>query len=242
MATNLRVRGTQAYQPYREVEPVPPYSRINPQQARDEYPQQQSEQRADKTDPVRRRFRAMRKLIDELKEMTGLARVDFLTAEAELKALGSLIAETELVEQLLELKISQREIDELFQQLRNESGSSTLEAGHNLSESDNFFPVFVAGLSEYNLHFQNLQVKIERNNDKIIEKIETSGRFISEKNRLRLNFHSATSPGDRLALQLDISILVAVSEVDEARRRVILYQRPNKSYALYADKQIDLSI
>ena len=43
-------------------------------------------------------------------------------------------------------------------------------------------------------------------------------------------------------LLLDISILVAVSEIDESGRRVILYQRPNQSYALYADKQIDLSI
>ncbi|MCF6265115.1 MAG: hypothetical protein L3J57_01035 [Desulfuromusa sp.] len=242
MATNLRVRGTQAYQPYREVEPVPPYPRINPQQSRDEYPQQQSEQRVDKTDPVRRRFRAMRKLIDELKEKTGLARVDYSTAEKELNNLGFLIAEAELIERLLELKISRQEIDELVQQLSSRSVSSKLEAGHNLSESDNFFPVFVAGLSEYNLHFQNLQIKISHKNDKIIEKLETSGRFISEKNRLKLDFCSATPSGDRLSLQLDISLLVAVSEVDEASRRVILYQRPDKSYALYADKQIDLSI
>ncbi|MDX2495469.1 MAG: hypothetical protein QNK27_10955 [Desulfuromusa sp.] len=242
MATNLRVRGTQAYQPYREVEPVPPYSRINPQQPRDEYPQQQGEQRVDKADPVRRRFRAMRKLIDELTEMTGLARVDYSTAEMELNNLGFLIAEAELVDQLLELKISLQEIDELLQPLRSRSISSTLGAGHNLSESDNFFPVFVAGLFEYNLNFQNLQVKIDHKNDKIIEKVETSGRFISEKNRLRLDFCYPTPPEETNTLQLDISILVAVSEVDEASRRVILYQRPDKSYALYADKQIDLSI
>ncbi|MEA3361676.1 MAG: hypothetical protein U9Q61_00150 [Thermodesulfobacteriota bacterium] len=242
MAANLRVRGTQAYQPYREVEPVPPYSRINPQQSRDEYPQQQSEQRVDKTDPVRRRFRTMRKLIDELKEMTGLARVDYSTAEMELNNLGFLIAEAELVDQLLELKISPQEIGELLQQLRSRSISSTLGAGHNLSESDNFFPVFVAGLSEYNLCFQNLQVKIDQKSDKIIEKVETSGRFISEKNRLRLDFSDATPAEETNTLQLDISILVAVSEVDDDRRRVILYQRPDKSYALYADKQIDLSI
>ncbi len=242
MATNLRVAGTHAYQLYREVEPVPPYPRVNPQQSRDGYPQQQGEQRTDKADHVRRRFRAMRQLIDELKEVTGLARVDYSTAETELNDLGLLIAETELAEQLLELKIPVEEIEKLFQQLRSRSVSPTLGAGHNLSAADNFFPVFVAGLSEYNLHFQNLHIQAGRKSGQIIEKIENSGQFVAEKNRLRLDFRYATLPGKSVTLQLDISILVAVSEVDEASRRVILYQRPNQSYALYADKQIDLSI
>jgi len=242
MATNLRVRGTQAYQPYREVEPVPPYPRVNPQQSKDEYPRQQAEQRVDKADHVRRRFRAMRQLIDDLKEVTGLARVDYSTAATELHDLGFIIAETELVEQLLELKIPVEEIEKLFQQLRNSSVSPTLGAGHNLSAADNFFPVFVAGLSEYNLHFHNLRVQAGRKSEQILEKIESTGQFIAEKNRLRLDFRSATLSEESVTLKLDISILVGVSEVDEAGRRVILYQRPNQGYALYADKQIDLSI
>lgn len=242
MATNLRVRGTQAYQLYREVEPVPPYPRVTPQKSRDEYPRQQSEQRADKADHVRRRFRAMRQLIDDLKEVTGLARVDYSTAATELNDLGFLIAETELLEQLLELKIPVEEIEKLFQQLSSRSVSPTLGAGHNLSAADNFFPVSVVGLSEYNLHFYNLHVQAGRKSEQLLEKIETAGRFIAEKNRLRLDFRSARLPGEPLTLQLDISILVGVSEVDEASRRVILYQRQDQSYALYADKQIDLSI
>ncbi len=242
MATNLRVRGTQAYQPYREVEPVPPYPRVTPQQSRDEYPRQQSEQRTDKADHIRRRFRAMRQLIDDLKEVTGLARVDYSTAATELNDLGFLIAETELVEQLLELKIPVEEIEKIFQQLRSRSVSPTLGAGHNLSAADNFFPVFVAGLSEYNLHFSNLRVQAGNRSHQILEKIDSAGRFVAEKNRLRLDFRSATLPGEAVTLKLDISILVGVSEVDEASRRVILYQRSNQSYALYADKQIDLSI
>ena len=242
MATNLRVGGTHGYQLYREIEPVPPYPRIDPQQPKDEYPHQQSERRSDKDDHTRRRFRAMRKLIDELQEFSGLTRVDYLTTETELKELGISIVEKELVEQLLELKISSGNIEELFQQVPQGAVSPLLGPGQTLSDNHNFFPVFVPGLSEYNFHLPNLHIRSNYGFEKIIEKIEENGRFISEKNRLRLSFRHSELPGEIMILQLDISVMVAVSEVDDAGRRVILYQRPNKTYALYADKQIDLSI
>ena len=43
-------------------------------------------------------------------------------------------------------------------------------------------------------------------------------------------------------LEMDIRIRVATCEIDPAGRRVILYQRPDRSFALYADKQINISI
>ncbi len=242
MVTNLRVGGTRAYQLYREIEPVPPYPRVDPQQPKDEYPHQQSERRSDKDDHIRRRFRAMRKLIDKLQEFSGLTRVDYLTTETELKALGVSIVEEELVEQLLELKISSGNIEELFQQVPQGAVSPQLGSGQTLSDHNNFFPVFVAGLSEYNLHFPNLHIFSDHKPEQIIKQIEENGRFISEKNRLRLDFCYSGTLVETTTLQLNISVMVAVSEVDDAGRRVILYQRPNKTYALYADKQIDLSI
>ncbi len=238
MATNLRVGGVHAYQLYREVEPVPAYPRIDPQQPRDENPPQQHEQRADKDDQAVRRFKAMRSLIDQLKETAGITRVDYLTAANELNDLGLLIAENELLEQLLELKISLEDIDTLFQQIRQHHAAFDMGTGHNFTEADNFFPVFVAGLSEYNLCFQNLQVQLDHRNQEMVDSFAERGRFITNKNRLRLDFQKQE---DNL-LRLDISILVAISEEDEEGRRVILYQRPDQSYALYADKQINLSI
>ncbi len=242
MATNLRVGGTHAYQPYREIEPVPPSPQINQQQPRSEYLHQQSEPRADKKDHAQRRFRAMRNLIDQLKETARITRVDYFTAETELNNLGLAIADKELIEQLLELNFSLEEIDGLFQQIRQKPTTPDLEAGHKLSETNNFFPVFIPELFEYNLCFQKLQVLSGNTDGRIIENIEKDGRFVSEKNRLRLDFRQTAMPEEVEKRQLNIRILVAVSEVDEAGRRVILYQRPNQSYALYADKQIDLSI
>lgn len=242
MAIKLRVGGTHAYQAYREVEPVPPYPRIDPQRPRDEYPQQQSEPQIEKADPVRRRFTAMRNLIDELKKSAGLTRVDYFTAETELKGLGFSILENELLDQLLELKVSLEWIDHLLQEIRQSLTVSSLEAGHNLSESYNFFPVFIAGISEYNLSFKQLHVPYSHESVLIRENIDKQGHFISEKNRLRLDFREMPATENIDVLQLDISVLVAVSEVDDVGRRAVLYQRPNQSYALYADKQIDLSI
>ena len=185
---------------------------------------------------------AMRILIDELKKAAGLTRVDYSTAETELNDLGLSILESELVEQLLELKVPLEGIDHLFQQIRQRPTTPDLRAGHNLSEDYNFFPVFIAGISEYNLRFQQLQVQSSDKSIRINENIDGRGHFVSEKNRLRLDFRQMAATEDIDVLQLDISIQVAVSEVDDAGRRVILYQRPNQSFALYADKQIDLSI
>ncbi|MEE4252964.1 MAG: hypothetical protein V2I50_02865 [Desulfuromusa sp.] len=238
MATNLRVGGVHAYQLNREVEPVPAYPRIDPQQPRDENSPQQHEQRADKDDQTMRRFKAMRFLIDQLKETVEITRVDYATAANELNDLGLLIAENELIEQLLELKISLEDIDKLFQQIRHRPTNPDLGPGHKLSDTDNFFPIYVAGLSEYNLRFPNLQIQIEHKIQRMVDSFEEKGRFVNDKNRLRLEFQKE----DNNLLRLDISVLVAISEVDEEGRRVILYQRSDQSYALYADKQIDLSI
>lgn len=243
MATKLRVDGVSAYQLYREVEPVPAYPRIDPQQPREEHSQQPQEKRADKDDQATRRFIAMRTLIDQLKETSVISRVDYFTAENELQNLGLAIAEEELIGQLLELKISLEEIDKLFSQIRQLPTTPDIGTGHNLSAANNFFPIFIAGLSEYNLRFQNLLIHAPPKTEQMINNLEEKGRFVTVKNRLRFDFQQkADSSQNKDLLRLDISVLVAISEVDEAGRRVILYQRPDQSYALYADKQIDLSI
>ncbi len=242
MVAKLRVGGAYAYQLYREVEPVPPYPRIDPQQPRHDYPQQQNQQKNDKDDHARRRFQAMRNLIDELQKSAGLARVDYTTTATELNDLGFLILERELLDQLLELKIPLDEIEELVQQIRQKPAVPELAAGHFLAKSYNCFPIYIAGISEYNLHFHHLKLPFSLESTRILEGIKNQGHFISEKNRLRLDFREILTGDIADTLQLNISVLVAVSEVDDEGRRVILYQRPDQSYALYTDKQIDLSI
>lgn len=233
---------------FREVEPVAPYPRINPHQPkREEYPRQQADQNAGQDSQSRRRFTSMRELVDKLKEACRIARVDYLTAELEMHNQGLAIAEEALISQLLQLKIPLGGIDELFQQIRQQRTALTLTPGRTLTaNSFPLFPVNVEGLSEYCLTFSNLQVRPERQETRIVEEINNNGRFTSESGRLRLTFRrllpGADPPQDGNLLQLDIQVLVGAIEIDDAGRRAILYPRAKANFALYADKQINLSI
>ena len=236
MASNLRVGSTHAYQPYREVEQVEATPKINSQQQRDGQTQQQRSKQHKGGQTVRR-FVTMRKLIDALIEVTEISRVDYHTVQSELNDLGLAILEVELIEQFLQLNIALDDIDDLLQQIRQQVVIPTFEAGDHLIAEHNFFPVFVAGISEYNLCFDQLRLPKFDLSTRIGENLDIIGRFIEHKNRIWLDFHQTAD-----AVVLKIMVHVAVSELDDAGRRVILYQRQDQSYALYADKQIDLSI
>ena len=241
MATHLKVGGTQAYQLYREVEPVPPYPRIDPQRPKDENPQSRSEQRGDKSEHARRRFDAMRKLIDELMNISSIGRADYMTAVNELTEQGFSILEHEFLEQLAELNFTADEMSEIIEEISQGGILPDLQPGRLLSEAHHFFPVFIAGLSEYNLCFPPLHLSAADPSPLLIEKIESQGYHITEKNRLRLEFRSDEGGGDHNFI-VAISVLVGGSEVDDEGRRVILYPHPDRGYSLYADRQIDLSI
>jgi len=230
---------------HREVEPVKPYPRINPQQQRqDGYQQQDAEQRPDDNNKARRRFTAMRELIEEIKNQAQINRVDFNTANQELIDLGLLIAEEELISLLLQLNVPLAGIEDLTQQLRQQSISPTLVSGRNISSTSKLFPVFVENLAEYLMRFDDLLVTMGPQRSDIFDEINNDGRFVVEHNRLRLNFTRVAAlpavPGG--ALNLSISIQLGAVEVDENGRRAIFYQRPDQSYGLYSDKSISLSI
>jgi hypothetical protein len=229
---------------HREVAPVKPYPRIDPNQPRQEgYSQQEPEKRPEDKG-TRRRFTAMRDLIEELKEQAQISRVDFNTANQELIELGLTIAEEELLAQLLNLKVPLAGIENLIGQMREQSASPTLISGRNILPDSTLFPVFVADLAEYIMRFEHLQVAMGSQHNEVIDEINNTGRFVVEQTRLRLNFTRVAAlpaiPGE--PLNLTISIQVGAVEVDENGRRAIFYQRPDQSYGLYSDKLISLSI
>lgn len=242
MAANLRVGRMHGYQPYREVEAISPYPRIDPQQPRDEYPQQQKQERAESDNHVRRRFTAMRHLIDELRATDLIARVDYMTAEQEMVDLGLAYVEEQLPSLLYGMGLSQESIEGSFQQLRQKVKAPELRANRKLIEDDNFLPVFVPGLMEYGLFFSALKLQINHRNKDIMTAIRDDGRFVMKRGRLVFEFRDGPSSSGPSVLSLDLSVLTGVSEVDEAGRKAILYQRRGQSFALYADKQISLSI
>lgn len=242
MASNLRVGRMHAYQPYREVEAVSPSPRVDPQQPRDEYPQQQNRERTETDSHVRRRFTAMRHLIDELRATDLIARVDYMTAEQEMVDLGLAYVEERLPDLLYGMGLSQESIEGSFQQLRQKAAAPELKANRNLVEGDNFLPVFVSGLMEYGFCFSDLQLQVSPRNKDIMIAIRDDGRFVMKRGRFGLEFRDDPTSSELGTLLLDLSVLIGVSEFDEAGRKAILYQRRGQSFALYSDKQINLSI
>ena len=227
------------------VKEISPYPRVERQQPHQEgYERQQQDHEKDAGQRMRRRFLTLRQLIDKLQKTASITRVDYRTAGTELHGLGLTSVEEQLIDQLLQLKIPLESIEQLLQQIDKRRSTVTLGNGRQIvNQQPDLFPVSAEGLSEYNLKIEELQIRTGPHATHIIEKVQEDGHFIVEQNRLRLTF-SRLSPLDETTdlLKLKISVLLAVIETDDAERRAILYPRPDNSYALYADKEIDMSI
>jgi len=241
----IKIGGIKATDIYREVEPVAPYPRINPQQQRQEgYARPDAEKKPEQDNRARRRFIAMRELIEQLKQSVSIVRVDFNTANNELRAQGLQIIEEELIAQLLHLKVPLNSIDELILQLQQQSSAPNLVSGRTFPANNSLFPISVEGLEEYLIRFADLQVSIGPQGQGIFDEINNHGRFVVEHNRMRLNFRSniPIPASSNEPLRLTLSIQVGAIEIDESGRRAILYQRPDQNFGLYSDKSINLSI
>jgi hypothetical protein len=246
MSDQVKTSGVTGTTLFREVDPVAPYPRITPHQPKSgEYPASQGKhEKGQGKNP--RRFSSMRELVEELKRSDRIARVDYSTAEIEMYNQGLAIAEEQLISQLLLLKVPLTSIDNLFQQVRQQSAQINLAPGRKLTD-DSFpqFPSGLNGLSEYCLVFPNLQLRLDRQNSAILEEINNNGRYFRDIDQLRLTFRrplpTAETPQEG-QLQLDIQVLVGAIEIDESGRRAILYSRGKHSFGLYSDKLINLSI
>ena len=228
------------------VKEISPYPRVDPQQPHQQgYERQQPGNQKETEQQVRRRFLSLRQLINKLQKIASITKVDYLTAGTELHGLGLANVEEQLIDQLLQLKIPLESIEQLLQQIDQRRSAVTLGNGRRIvNQQPDLFPVSAEGLSEYNLKIEDLQIRTGPHSGHIAEKISTDGFYIVEQNRLRLTF-SRLAPTDEVPndlLKLKISALLAVIETDESDRRAILYPRPDNSYALYADKQINMSI
>jgi hypothetical protein len=240
MATNLRIGQLHAYQSHPEVEPVSPYPRVDPQQSQEEPHQQQNESRQKMADQTKRRYRAMRQLVNELKnDVRSIQRVSYLTAEQELKELGLQLIERELPLLLATLKIPQTEIIACFEEIKTHKNDAELCSGESLQAEVNPFPVFVRGLVEYVFRFAAFPFRSEVLLQRL--KDENKKKFVLRKGPLALVFFIA--PQEITQLWCQLYAQVGVCEIDDDGRRVIFYaQSTSEHYSLYADKALDFSI
>ncbi len=189
MAANIRVGRTHGYLLHREVEPVPAYPRINSQQPRDQYRQQQESERSMPDGHVERRFTAMRRLVDKLKVTGRIARVDYMTAEQELVDLGLARAHDHLAGILQDMRLSSESIEESLEMLGQRSVRPELRTGRPLEEEGNFLPVFVPGLLEYGLLIPGLKVALLRGHEALADAIRKDGRHVLNQGCFRFDLY-----------------------------------------------------
>jgi hypothetical protein len=239
---DLRVTDTQGYLLYREVEPVQPYPRIDPQQPHDEKPRGQDQAREKKDAQPRRRFVAIRQLIDRLKEFGRFERINYPALVSELETIGVAHADRELFELLQFHQVPTAGLHHLAAQVRARITTPDVGFGPPLDAEHNVLPYFSRGLSVVHLRFLQLELLPGQEGSMLIDAIARDGSFRCATRQLQVEFKPQVKIQYDSALNVDIRIVVAVGEMDEAKRRAILFERTPGVFALYTDKQISLSI
>ena len=239
---DLRVTDTQGYLLYREVEPVQPYPRIDPQQPHDEKPRGQDQAREKKDGQPRRRFVAMRQLIDRLKEVGQLERISYPALLKELGTIGIAHADQELFELLQAHQVTAEGLNHLAGQIRSLMATPDIGFGPPLDAKENVLPYFSRGLAVVQLRYLQLELLAGQEGPLLVDAIARDGSFRCAASYLRVEFQPQVKAQYDSALNVDIRIMVAVGEMDEENRRAILFERTPGVFALYTDKQISLSI
>jgi len=239
---DLRVTDTKGYLLYREVEPVQPYPRIDPQQPHDEKPRGQEQTREKKDGQPRRRFVAMRQLIDRLKEVGQIERITYPALLKELGSIGVGHADRELFDLLKAHQVPPEGLNHLAAQIRNLIATPDVGFGLPLDAEHNVLPYFSRGLAMVQLCYLHLELLPGQEGPMLVDTIARDGSFRCGTRYLQAEFHPHVKAQYDSALNVDIRIMVAVGEMDEENRRAILFERTPGVFALYTDKQISLSI
>src|SRR6056297_118664 len=239
---DLRITDTQGYLLYREVEPVQPYPRIDPQQPHDEKPRGQDQTREKKDGQPRRRFVAMRQLIDRLKEIGQLERVDYPTLVKDLGTIGIAHADKELFELLQTHQVTIEGLNHLAVQIRALIASPDVGFGPPLDAGHNVLPYFSSGLAVVQLRYLHLELLPGQEGPLLVDAIARDGTFRCATRHLQVDFQPQVKAQYDSSIEVDLRIMVAVGEMDEESRRAILFERSPGVFALYTDKQISLSI
>lgn len=233
---------------FKGIKPISPYQRIAERyQPFDERPQQATEKRPPLAERPRRRFLAMRNLIDSLKQDHPIQRIDYISAEQEIRALGLATINKSLPPLLSELGLSNNATKKIislveeqtpFLQLRNRSSIARLDRS--------LYPNIGNGLQVLNLDLPDLSLPmIDFSCVILVERCQNGPISLTLSNLyLTINSLDKITPHTprQQSFQLTLSIPSGVIEIDKTGRRAFLYQRADKSFGLYADKQINLEI
>lgn len=236
---NDRFKGIKAITPYQRIAerygPVPERS------------QQDADNRPAATERPTRRFIALRNLIDNLKQNHTIERIDYISAEKEIRALGWEVINKNLPPLLSDLGLSDKATKVIINRVDDHAPLLQLSYKSSIDQLDRLiYPEVDQGLQVLNLAMRDLSLPIIDSSCVALVKQCKNGPIVAALNNLYLTFSYPNkkkphSPPKK-SFQLTLSISSGVIEIDTTGRRAFLYQRADKSFALYADKRINLEI
>lgn len=233
---------------FKEIKPIIPYQRIAEKyHPVDERRQQTAKKQSTLTDRPRRRFIAMRNLIDSLKQDHSIQRIDYISAEQEIRVLGLTTIKKSLPSLLSELGLSNNATKQIITLVEEHAPLLQLRNRTSIAQLDrSLYPEVGDGLQVLNLDLAELPLPmIDFSYVALLERCK-NGPITSTLNNLYLTITNldeiATQSSPKPSCQLTLSITSGIIEIDTTGRRAFLYQRADKSFGLYSDKQINLEI
>lgn len=233
---------------FKGIKPIIAYQRIAERyHPFDERRQQPVKKRPTGEEHYTRRFVAMRNLIDSLKQDHEIQRIDYISAEQEIKTLGLKTITKSLPPLLSELGLSNNAIKNIISLIEEQTPFLQLRNRSSISQLDrSLYPNIGNGLQVLNLDLPDLSPPMfDFSCVMLVERCQ-NGPIASTLDNLYLTINSLDklkphAPRQQ-SFQLTLSISSGVIELDQEGRRAFLYQRADKSFGLYADKQINLEI
>ena len=233
---------------FKGIKPISPYQRIAEKyQPFDERPQHGKQKQSNLPIRPTRRFLAMRNLINDLKQEQPIERVDYISAEQEIRAIGLATINNSLPLLLSELGLSNNATKEIYGLVEEQIPYLQLLNRPSISQLDSSIYSNVGqDLQVLNLELPDLALPMIDFSCVILVERCQNGPISSTMGNLFLTINSLdkkTPQGPRQqCFQLTLSITSGVIEFDSTGRRAFVYQRIDKSFGLYADKQINLEI
>nr|WP_320115880.1 hypothetical protein [uncultured Desulfuromonas sp.] len=229
------------------VEPIIEYQRLADRNQTVEERTESERKKGHARKRPERRFIALRKLVTNIKKNHSFSRVDYAGAEQEIRHLAQEKIHNDLATLLTGLELTPAATREIVRLVLDRA--SRFQLGHSTSTAQLDHLLYVnlsSGLKVLSLDSGTFHAPVvDLSCVALIERCR-KGRLMASHSNVLLTIHPKNEKAEKVALQagfkLDLSIAMGVVEFDDMGRRAFVYQRADDSFALYADKQINIEI
>ncbi|EAT16023.1 hypothetical protein HTZ97_16125 [Desulfuromonas acetoxidans] len=229
------------------VEPIIEYQRLADRYQTVEERAENERKKSNASKRPERRFIALRKLVSTLKKNHSFSRLDYPSAESEIRRLGVEKIQNDLADLLTGLELTPAAATQIVQRVLEHSSLFQLIPTTATAQLDHLLYVNLSpGLKVLSLMVTGITIPlIDLSCLALVERCQ-KGRLMASHNNLLLTVSHKETPSNKIKLQesfeISLSIATGVIEIDDSSRRAFVFQRGDTSFALYADKQINIEI